>query len=90
MIVNLHLVSRHVEDAAFLWTQRHAALRTSRLSAVERARLDMRLQANIEGAWLAFDPALDMAIEAFERRPQSGNVFAWAVLALSDAKPPRA
>ena len=74
------IIEKHAEDAAFLWLQRDAAVREPHYSLADLARLDNRVEANIDGLRIAGDAGWKICKEQLVWE-ESGEVFAAAVLA---------
>jgi len=49
------IIEKHAEDTAYLWLQRDAAVREPHYSLADLARLDNRVEANIDGLRIAGD-----------------------------------
>src|SRR5262245_13864640 len=79
-IVSMEVVSQHAEDAAFLWFSRDRAVRAPHYYLKDLARLDERVEANIDGLRVAGSVGWDLAAEAMKREGL-GELFAAAVLA---------
>jgi uncharacterized protein (TIGR02270 family) len=75
-----HIVEQHVEEAAFLWSQRAAAVVAPHYSLKDLSRLDDRLEAHIDGLRVAGEPGWELCEAALED-DDPGLVFAAAVLA---------
>ena len=74
------IIEKHAEDAAFLWLQRDAAVREPHYSLADLARLDNRVEANIDGLRIAGDAGCEICKEQLVWE-ESGEVFTAAVLA---------
>jgi len=79
-MVNTEVVSQHAEDAAFLWCSRDRAVRAPHYYLKDLARLDERVEANIDGLRVAGQVGWDLASEALKQEGP-GELFAAAVLA---------
>jgi uncharacterized protein (TIGR02270 family) len=79
-MVNTDVVSQHAEDAAFLWCSRDRAVRAPHYYLKDLARLDERVEANIDGLRVAGPVGWDLASEALKQEGP-GELFAAAVLA---------
>ena len=78
--VNEEVVAQHVEDTAFLWLLRDAAVKAPHYKLQDLADLDERLDANIEGLRVASEFGWQLCLEALEY-DEPGEVFAASVLA---------
>lgn len=76
------IVDLHAEDAAFLWLQRDRAVDAPHYNRKFLARLDERLEANLDGLRVAGDAGWERAFAALQRYTEPGEVFTAAVLAL--------
>jgi len=79
-MVNTEVVAQHAEDAAFLWFSRDRAVRTPHYYLKDLARLDERVEANIDGLRVAGGVGWNLASEALKQEGP-GELFAAAVLA---------
>jgi uncharacterized protein (TIGR02270 family) len=79
-MVNEVVVRQHAENAAFLWTQRDRAVTAPHYRLKDIAKLDERVEANVEGLRVAADFGWKLCEEALEQQGP-GEVFAAAVLA---------
>ncbi|WP_372623352.1 TIGR02270 family protein [Falsiroseomonas sp.] len=77
-----HIVEQHAEGAAFLWTQRDAAVEAPHYSAQYLVRLDERLEAHLDGLRVAGEAGWRIAAAQREARSEAGESFAAAILAL--------
>jgi len=75
-----HIVEQHVEEAAFLWSQRRAAVEAPHYSLKDLARLDDRLEAHIDGLRVAGEAGWELCTAPLEDE-DPGAVFAAAVIA---------
>jgi uncharacterized protein (TIGR02270 family) len=75
------IATRHVEDAAFLWSQREGAVWAPHYLLGDVARLDDRLEAHLDGLRVNGEPAWDEIMMAAESG-DAGAVFAAAVLSI--------
>ncbi len=78
------ILRRHAEDAGFLWARRQDVLRGARLKHAERARLDERLEANVDALRIAGEAGWAACAEVFEEWPEPGALFAAATLAFGE------
>jgi uncharacterized protein (TIGR02270 family) len=79
--------AKHIEEFAFLWGQRQAALRSPDYMLSDVARLDERLGAHLEGLLLAGEaaiPALDAVMAGDD--PQTVAAAAYILLSLKTPK----
>jgi uncharacterized protein (TIGR02270 family) len=74
------VVNLHIEEAAFLWHVRDAAVQASRFTLGELASVDARLDANVDGVRIAGEAAVDLLDETLHT-PQPGHVFTAAIMA---------
>ncbi len=79
-IVFPSIVSQHFEEASFLWLLRDRAVSAPHYSLKDLAKLDDRVEANIDGLRIAGDQGWQMVGEGLEQG-DGGAVFAAAVLA---------
>jgi len=79
-MINVEVVSQHAEDAAFLWFARDRAVRAPHYDLKDLARLDERVEANIDGLRVAGSTGWDLAAEAM-KQAGPGELFTAAVLA---------
>jgi uncharacterized protein (TIGR02270 family) len=82
------VVSQHVEEAAFLWLLRDAAVHAPHYLLKDLARLDNRLEAHLDGLRVNGDPAWELCIKA-AAEGDAGEVFAAAVLAFEGGRDER-
>jgi uncharacterized protein (TIGR02270 family) len=75
------IVELHAEDAAILWLQRDRAVDAPHFNRTFLARLDERLEANLDGLRAAGDAGWREALRAFEAHREPGEMFALASLA---------
>lgn len=81
MIAIAAVVSEHLEEARFLWTQRRRAVHAPNYSRRQFTDLDQRLEAHIDGLRVAEAGGWDAAVELLES-PQPHDFFPVAVLAI--------
>ena len=79
-MINEVVVRQHAENAAFLWTQRDRAVTAPHYRLKDIAKLDERVEANVDGLRVAGDAGWKLCVEALEQQGP-GEVFAAAVLA---------
>lgn len=86
-MVNMEVVAQHAEDAAFLWFSRDSAVRAPHYYLKDLARLDERVEANVDGLRVAGSVGWNLASEAL-KQGGPGELFAASVLAFEskDAK----
>jgi len=87
-MVNTEVVAQHAEDAAFLWFSRDRAVRAPHYYLKDLARLDERVEANVDGLRVAGVVGWNFASEAL-KQGGSGELFAAAVLAFESKEPTR-
>ncbi len=73
-------LSQHAEGASFLWELRRHAVAAPHYSLADLAKLDLRVEANLDGLRVAGVPAWELCKEALSTGG-SGEVFVAAVLA---------
>jgi uncharacterized protein (TIGR02270 family) len=76
------LVEQYVEQTAFLWWQRHAALKGAAYDLAALAEHDERLAAHLEGLHASGPTAWHVALAALQERCQAGEAFTATVLCL--------
>ncbi|HME70679.1 MAG TPA: TIGR02270 family protein [Myxococcota bacterium] len=74
------IVSVHAEEAAFLWTQRAAAVSSPKYALKDLAKLDSRVEAQLEGLRVAGSYGWGVSEKALEEGG-AGEIFAAGVLA---------
>jgi uncharacterized protein (TIGR02270 family) len=74
------IISLHAEEAAFLWTQRTAAVSSPKYALKDLAKLDARVEAHLEGLRVAGSHGWGVCERALEEGG-AGEVFAAAALA---------
>ncbi len=79
------VVSRHAEEAAFLWLTRNHAVHAPHYDLADLAKLDSRIEAHMDGLRVAGDPAWELCREALTR-PDPGELFAASVLAFENGR----
>jgi uncharacterized protein (TIGR02270 family) len=82
------IVARYFDEATFLWAQRDRAVDGPQYSLRLLARLDGRLEANLDGLRLAGDFGWDLCAAGLEDGGP-GEAFAAAVLAFDGGAEPR-
>lgn len=87
-MVNMEVVAQHAEDAAFLWFSRDGAVRAPHYYLKDLARLDERVEANIDGLRVAGSVGWNLASEALKQEGP-GELFAAAVLAFESKETKR-
>ena len=80
-LLNHEVVFRQAEDAAFLWSVRQRALQTARLKPAQRRGLDLRIDARVEGLYLAGEAGWRASLDRLARVPEPGSFFAAMALA---------
>jgi uncharacterized protein (TIGR02270 family) len=79
------VLDRHAEEAAFLWLLRDRAVGLPQFNLRTLAELDQRVEAHLDGLRVAGEAGWRRAWQEFEDRPEPGEAFAAAVLALERA-----
>jgi uncharacterized protein (TIGR02270 family) len=74
------VVVQHAENAAFLWSNRTHAIRAPHYTLSDLARLDWRVEANIDGLRVAGDAGWSLCNKSL-KDGEAGELFAAAVLA---------
>jgi uncharacterized protein (TIGR02270 family) len=75
------IVTRHAEDASFLWSTRDAVLNHNRHTFAERMRFDGRLAAHLDGLRAAGDRGYDVCLKEHLDWHWANTVFVTAFLA---------
>jgi uncharacterized protein (TIGR02270 family) len=75
------VVDQLAEESAFLWQLRDAAVSAPHYLLADLARLDARVEAQLDGLLVVGEPGWDIVRQTLETG-QAGEVFAGAVLAL--------
>ncbi len=75
------IVEKHVDEASFLWILRDSAAIAPNYTRDEIARLDMRLEAHLDGLRVAGDMAWEVCKEALDYT-ECGEVFTAAEIAV--------
>jgi uncharacterized protein (TIGR02270 family) len=83
------IVEIHAEEASFLWLLRSRAVAAPHYRLVQLARLDMRLEAHVDGLRVAGDLGWEVA-RAQCGWKEPGEIFAAAILAFESRLEPRA
>lgn len=81
----LHIIEQHAEEAAFLWLLYSQEQETPNPNPDQLAQLKKRINAHIKGLIQAGDDGWNCCVKALEAHPQSGEVFAASMLALSSS-----
>jgi uncharacterized protein (TIGR02270 family) len=82
------LISQHTEGASFLWILRGGAVAAPHYSLADLAKLDNRVEANLDGLRIAGDAGWEISKEALSTE-EPGEVFAASVLAFESGKKDR-
>ena len=82
------VISQHVEEAAFLWLLRDAAVRAPHYDLRDLIDLEQRLEAHFAGLRIAGDGGW-VQLQDGLRHEEPGEVFAAGILALESAEPDR-
>ena len=81
----LHIIEQHAEEAAFLWLLYSREQKTPNPIPDQLAQLKKRINAHVKGLILAGDDGWHCCAKALEAYPESGEVFAASMLALSSS-----
>lgn len=76
------IVEQHAENAAFLWLLRDRAVDAPHYRPHHLARLDQRVEANLDGLRIAGEAGWRIVMDELARHGEAGELFAAAVLAL--------
>ena len=79
------ILSRHAEEAAFLWLLRDRAVARPQYTLETLAELDQRVEAHLDGLRVAGDAGARRSHDQFLEFPEPGEVFAAALLAFEAA-----
>lgn len=79
-MVITEIVSQHAEEAAFLWLLRSNATRQPHYALKDLAKLDERVEANLDGLRVAGEPGWELCKAALGNE-EAGEVFAASVMA---------
>ncbi|MCC6525902.1 MAG: TIGR02270 family protein [Polyangiaceae bacterium] len=79
-----HIIERHADEAAFLWSLRDEAVRAPRYTQAALAHLDGRVEAHLDGLRVAGEDAWEVCAEVLSLG-EPGELFVVAVLALEGA-----
>jgi len=79
-MVNREVIDQHAEEAAFLWTQRDHATTAPQYALNDLAKVDGRLEAQVDGLRIAGETGWVAAVAQLEEG--RGEVFTAAALAL--------
>ncbi|HVY47056.1 MAG TPA: hypothetical protein VHB21_14310, partial [Minicystis sp.] len=82
------VVEQHAEEAAFLFTLRSAAAVAPHVGLEDLARIDARIEANLDGLEIAGEAGQKLVLRALPRG-DAGDVFTAAVLACRSRQPER-
>jgi hypothetical protein len=77
------VVRRHIEDAAFYWSQLDGSIDSPQLGAERASQFAVLLTAHLEGIRAGREAAATMALQALERWRKPGEAFVACVAALS-------
>lgn len=75
------IVEVHAEETAILWLQRDRAVDAPHFNRMFLARLDERVEANLDGLRVAGRAGWEIARAAFDKAPEPGEAFTLAALA---------
>jgi uncharacterized protein (TIGR02270 family) len=87
-LINAEVVARHADEAPFLWLLRDRAVAAPHYSLRDLAKLDERVEAQIDGLRVAGDYGWRLSEKALDRE-EPGEVFTAGVLALESNDPER-
>jgi uncharacterized protein (TIGR02270 family) len=79
------VVEQHAEEAAFLWTTRERALRSTNYSLKDLSDLDERVEAHLDGLRVAGQFGWQLCEQALDKE-EPGRVFAAGVLAFDSGE----
>jgi hypothetical protein len=79
-----NIVQQHVEEAAFLWSQRSRAVHAPHYNLKDLIRLDERVETHLDGLRVAEDAGWELCKATAGEGP--GSVFTAAVVALESEK----
>ena len=79
------VLSRHAEEAAFLWLLRDRAVARPQYTLDTLAELDQRVEAHLDGLRVAGEIGARLAHDQFLEFPEPGEAFTAALLALEVA-----
>src|SRR6476620_10504551 len=79
------ILSRHAEEAAFLWLLRDRAVARPQYTLDTLAELDQRVEAHLDGLRLAGEVGVRLARDQFLEFPEPGEAFTAAHLAFETA-----
>src|SRR5258708_17381639 len=82
------ILSQYFEGASFLWQLRSGAVVAPHYSLADLAKLDQRVEANLDGVRIAGEAGWEICKEALSSA-EAGEVFAAAVLALASGNKDR-
>jgi uncharacterized protein (TIGR02270 family) len=82
------VIEQHAEEAAFLWILRDGAVRAPHYSLKDLAKLDLRVEAQLDGLRIAAPQSWDILRESLKRE-EAGEIFAAAVIAFENGDPLR-
>ncbi|HEX4128609.1 MAG TPA: TIGR02270 family protein [Pirellulales bacterium] len=83
------IVDQHVEETAFLWLLRDAAVGAPHYTLDDLARLDERVEAHLDGLRETGGDGWTAIAAELQRHNEPGEVFAAAVLAFENGDPRR-
>ena len=75
------VLTQHTEEAAFLWHLRNSAVSQPHYRAWELSKLDLRVDAHLDGLRVAGDDGWQFARKELEDHPEPGESFGPAVIA---------
>ena len=83
------IVTRHAEEAAFLWLLRNHLVAAPHIGVRQLADHDERVEAHLDGLRIAGDAGWEIVAQQLEATPEPGETFAAGVLALERGSPAR-
>jgi uncharacterized protein (TIGR02270 family) len=84
-----NVVTRHAEEAAFLWHLRNHLAAAPHIALRQLAEHDERVEAHLDGLRVAGDAGWETAAKQLEATPEAGETFAAGVLAAESGLPAR-
>src|SRR5689334_17048289 len=82
------VLEQHAEEADFLWVLRDAAVHAPHYSVEDLSRLDLRLEAHLDGLRIA-GPSGWQVVRDILKLESPGEIFAAAVIAFESGDPKR-
>jgi uncharacterized protein (TIGR02270 family) len=78
------ILAQHADEAAFLWLLRDRAVRQPHYKLADLLKLDVRIEAHIDGLCVDSDAGWDICARSLDNQPDAGEIFAAAVIAFGD------